>query len=297
MTNTELDIQTNFRNVFLYWTGKSFSLIEICYQLMRLHSNNGKGYKLHFINDTNLKEYITNIPTYFYNLCPAHQADFVRVNVICDYGGIWLDSDTLVLDSLDGVFEWIKVNDGFFVLENNECLCNGVFGSKSNTKLMTEWKKRMIEILNQKQNQIGWTEIGNQLLEKIKTDNNNCFQNYRILKGLDTIYPVNWDNCVNEYIHKPSDNYKTIIREYQPLLVLVNSVYRSLEHKTVEDIKKSDMPINYFIKRSFQNKENDHYNRIIRSNKFRHELDILNSTLKCALHAHGYEPVLIGNLF
>lgn len=31
-------------------------------------------------------------------MCPAHQADFVRVNVICDYGGIWLDSDTLVLE-------------------------------------------------------------------------------------------------------------------------------------------------------------------------------------------------------
>ena len=39
---------------------------------------------------------IENIPKYFYDLCPAHQADFVRVHVICDYGGIWLDSDTLI---------------------------------------------------------------------------------------------------------------------------------------------------------------------------------------------------------
>jgi signal transduction histidine kinase len=45
-------------------------------------------------------------------LCPAHQADFVRVHVICDYGGIWLDSDTLVLDSLDSLFDCMEHGHG-----------------------------------------------------------------------------------------------------------------------------------------------------------------------------------------
>ena len=58
---------------------------------------------------------------------PAHQADFVRVNVICDYGGIWLDSDTLVLDSLDSLFDIIDNKDGFLIKENNKILWNGIF--------------------------------------------------------------------------------------------------------------------------------------------------------------------------
>ena len=69
-------------------------------------------------------------------MSPTHQADFVRVNVICDYGGIWLDSDTLVLDSLDSLFDILETKSGFFIKQNNSHLCNGIFGSNPKTLLM-----------------------------------------------------------------------------------------------------------------------------------------------------------------
>ena len=73
---------------------------------------------------------------------------------------------------------------------------------------------------------------------------------------MDNIYPVNWNECVTEWINKPYDNYKTIIRPYQPLLVLVGAVTRAFEEKTknyntlTEMINTNDLPINYFIKLS-----------------------------------------------
>lgn len=70
----------------------------------------------------------------------ALQADFVRINVICDYGGIWLDSDTLVLDSLDILFDIIDNSDGFLVIQPNNKLCNGIFGSNKNTDFIIKWK-------------------------------------------------------------------------------------------------------------------------------------------------------------
>jgi hypothetical protein len=57
-------------------------------------------------------------------------------------------------------------------------------------------------------------------------------------------------NCVSEFIIKPYDNYKSIIRDYQPLIMLVNSVYRELEEKTTEEIVHGNMPINYFLNKS-----------------------------------------------
>ena len=92
------------RNVFLYWIGEEYKLILILRKLINLHSKNGKGYNVKLITHENIKDYISDLPDYFYKLRPAHQADYVRVNVICDYGGIWLDSDTLVIDSLDSLF-------------------------------------------------------------------------------------------------------------------------------------------------------------------------------------------------
>lgn len=239
------------RNIFLYWIGKEYSLIKILRNLIYLHSDNGKGYNVHLITNKNINKYIKNIPKYFNTLKPAHQADFIRVHVICDNGGIWLDSDTLVLDKLDSLFDLIEIHDGFFIKENNICLWNGIFGSKKQTKLMQVWKNQLTNILNKKENTISWSEIGPHLLRAIYNNDESLYNNYKIFNGLDNMYPIDWRIYVNEIIEKPYDNYKNIIKEYQPVLALVNSVYKKLEYKTEKEILDSNMPINYFINKSF----------------------------------------------
>lgn len=240
-------------NVYLYWVGKEYKLITILRNLIYSHSKTGKGYKIHLITDKNIHEYITNIPSYFNNLCPAHQADFVRVHVICDYGGIWLDSDTIVLDSLDSLFDCIENKNGFFIKEGNQILCNGVFGSKPNTPLMIKWKTELINKLDSTQGNIEWCDIGVYMLYLLNESNPHLYDDYTILNGLDTVYPVHWRNCVSEFIEKPYDNYKNIVREYQPFVILVNSVYKNLEDRSETEILEGNMPINYFINKSFEN--------------------------------------------
>lgn len=241
------------RNLYLYWIGVEYKLISILRNLIYLHSTNGIGYKIHLVTDKNISDYIKDIPDYFSKLLPAHQADFVRINVICDYGGIWLDSDTLVLNSLDSLFDYIESSDGFFIKQDNIILWNGIFGSRANTPLMIEWKTQMRNLLDIKMDKINWCDIGNDMLQNLYDKNSGLYDNYNIFNGLDNLYPVNWDNCVTEFITKPYENYKTIIREYQPLVVLVNSVYKQLENKTENEILEGNMPINYFINKSFEN--------------------------------------------
>ena len=241
------------RNIFLYWIGKEYKLINILRNLIYLHSTSGKGYKVNLITDKNINNYIQNIPDYFTTLCPAHQADFVRVNVIYEYGGIWLDSDTLVLDNLDSLFDYIENKNGFFIKENNNILWNGIFGSKPKTPLINKWKTEMLVILDKKKKNINWAEVGNDLLQKMYNTCSYLYADYEIFNGLDNLYPVNWNRCVGEFIDKPYDNYKTIIREYQPLVVLVNSVYKRIENMTEQEILAGKMPLNYFINKSLEN--------------------------------------------
>ena len=220
---------------------------------MYLHSGKGKGYTVNLITNDNVGKYVKDIPSYFKRLCPAHQADFVRVNVICDYGGIWLDSDTLVMDALDTLFDLLDEQEGFFIKENNKILWNGVFGSNRDTPLMNEWKSAMRRILDKKGKNIAWSEVGCQLLQSMYDTNAALYSGYKVFEGLDTMYPVNWNGCVQEFLKKPYDNYKTLIRSYQPLVVLVNSVYKELECKPEKEILDSNMPLNYFIHKSFRN--------------------------------------------
>uniref|UniRef100_A0A6C0B172 Alpha 1,4-glycosyltransferase domain-containing protein n=1 Tax=viral metagenome TaxID=1070528 RepID=A0A6C0B172_9ZZZZ len=240
------------RNIFLYWVGKEYKLIHILRNLIYLHSKNGKGYQVHLITDENINQYINNIPEYFNKLCYAHQADFVRVNVICDYGGIWLDSDTIVLNSLDSLFDYTIIKDGFFIKHsNNTTFYNGIFGSKKQTPLMIDWKNRIINILNKSIN-IEWHEIGADILDEF----DKClYNNYEVIDGEKSLFPVHWTECETEFVNKPFDNYKTIIREYQPLIALVRSVYSKIEDMSIseEEILQASMPLNYFINKSLEN--------------------------------------------
>ncbi len=243
------------RNIFIYWVGKEYKLIKILRDLIFLHSNNGKGYKVHFLTNKNINEYIENIPEYFNELIPAHQADLVRVLVICEYGGIWLDSDTLVLDSLDSLFNILDEKDGFLL--KHFTLGNGVFGSNKQTEFMKTWRKLLLLKVSEEKEKMEWAACGSIMLEKLYKENIDLFKNYKIFNAQDNLYPVKYYDCVTEYLKKPFNNYKNIIRDYQPLIVLVNSVYKELEKDTIEDILNDKKPINYFI-----NKSSDNYTKI-----------------------------------
>lgn len=126
---------------------------------------------------------------------------------------------------------------------------------------MLEWKKRIIELMNYKKLDISWCELGAKILIEMNSNNPELFNNYEIMNGIDNIYPVRWYSCVDHYINFSYENYFNILRNYQPLLILVNEVYRSVEHLSEEEIMNSRMPINYFINKSFENaKKNEKQN-------------------------------------
>jgi hypothetical protein len=241
------------RNVFVYWAGKEYTLIPILRNLIYLHSTHGKGYKVHVIKENNIHEYIDNIPYCFETLSPSQQAYFVKVNVLCDRGGIWLDSDTLVLESLDTLFDIIENKHGFFIKQNKTpMLCSKIVGSQKQTSLLLEWRNQFNQLLESEKEKMEWMEIDN-MLQNIYDSYPGLYKQYEIFDGKYSLYPVDREHCVDEFLEKPYDNYKNMVHEYQPLLVLTNTVYKELEEKSQKDILDANMPLNYFIKKSFKN--------------------------------------------
>lgn len=243
----------SLRNVFTYWEGEQPSLVELLIELMRLHSKDAAHYNFKCLSkDQFLSEY-DDVPDCFDSLSYAHQADVVRVWALMRHGGIWLDSDTLVMNSLSSLFE--KAFDkkaGFFVTQNNQNLCNGVFGSKSSTDLLAAWKKHIQNHLLIHGPNIEWEAIGNQFLAETFVAKPELFNDYIIFDGLSTMYPVNWDKCVDLFLDEPYSTWKNLAREYQPLIVLVNSVYKALGSHSKEQLLESEYPLNYFIGKSLK---------------------------------------------
>lgn len=253
-------VDINDNNVFIFWVGREYKIIKFLRALIYHHSNNGKNYKVHFINYDNLRDYIKEeIPECFWKLSPMHQSDYLRVQVIYHYGGIWLDSDTIVMDDLSSLFEILDQYDGFLVQDVREkthistpgnYLVNGIFGSRPKTKLMNIWKREIDITLQQKEENIGWTDLGEVILNRIKYKYEIFLDTYVLFDGRKNVYPVPYAFMKSEFIEKPYENWKNIIREYQPLIILTHLLY-----KEVDDLSESELlsntPLSYFIKQSY----------------------------------------------
>lgn len=242
------------RTIYLYWVGHEYKLISILRKYMYFHSKSGKGYNVVLLTRDTLPEYMA-VPPYFDELKPAHQADYTRVFVLEKYGGMWLDSDTLMMGSMDPLFDLLEENDGFFFTQGTSDIWNGIFGTKPGTPLFQMWKSYITETLEKtpKKGQLNWETIGNTFLMHALQKMPSLFDNYKILNGPESVYPVNWMNCVDMYLNKPYDTYKNIVRPFQPFLVLVNSIYKAVENETIQEIFGKERPLKYFLKKGIEN--------------------------------------------
>tara|TARA_R110002012_G_C11478950_1_gene594813 strand:- start:34 stop:834 length:801 start_codon:yes stop_codon:yes gene_type:complete len=244
----------NDKNVFIYWEGPEYSLISLLRKIIYKFSDDGKNYKVHFLNDSNISQYI-DIPEEYFNLSVVQKADLVRVNVVYKYGGIWLDSDTLVMSNLASLFDIIDNQSGFLIKEDNLYVCNGVFGSKSKTQFLSECVKRIADtIKTQTPEQLSWSALGPSMVNDIHLST-NMTSDYKVFNGLDTLYPIECGKCGYHFLNKKRDEYKTVEREYQPLIVLVHPVYIGLENKTEEEILEMDNILTYFLQKCITSKE------------------------------------------
>lgn len=248
-------VKSEDRNVFLYWIGHEYKIIKFLRGLIYHHSNGDKNYKVHLITKNNINSYIDNFPgDFFWNLKPANQADFIRVSVINKWGGIWLDSDTIVMSDLSSLFEHIERTGGFFIEQpdftKTKDLCNGVFGSRADTPLIKMWNDDNYNTIVKKKERLGWDEIGTSILRRYRFKYEHLFKQYQIFSGKDTMYPIHWSNSYQEFIDKPYENFRQIEKDYQPVVIFNNEVYKKSEVMSEEDIL-SKTPLSYFIKKSY----------------------------------------------
>lgn len=70
-----------------------------------------KGYEVIIITEKNMFQYV-NIPVYIINkfhrgdITPTHFSDILRVSLLCEHGGIWIDSTVLCTDG--SIFQMIE---------------------------------------------------------------------------------------------------------------------------------------------------------------------------------------------
>jgi len=95
-------------NIFQFWdkgVEHMPSMIRYIYNY-NLKQSQKYDFKLILITDNNVKEYI-NPHSKFFNLAPNFKSDIVRYYVLDKYGGIWLDTDIIIIKNLNILYNSI----------------------------------------------------------------------------------------------------------------------------------------------------------------------------------------------
>jgi len=223
-----MDVYNLPKIIWTYWNDKNISSPLIKY----IKSNNKKilkNWKINFISDGDIKKYIpyNAFPHNFYTLKVQHRADWIRLYLIINYGGVWLDAG-IQINSLSHFNEiYNKCNDnqlelsGFYykkMLKNNDkksYIENWFIMGPINSNLIKLWLKEYEYAIS-----IGFSEykdlnyIGNEYIyDKFNTylTQHVCLQtvlNKKIdyipkillLKAEDTMFKLNHDCNYNQLL-------------------------------------------------------------------------------------------------
>ena len=88
---------------WLYWDGKIVSpLVKLCIQNMQTYL---PDFKIRILNKNTLKDFLPDAYLEMRNDLPlANFTDLVRLNLLEEYGGIWLDASIMLTENLDWAF-------------------------------------------------------------------------------------------------------------------------------------------------------------------------------------------------
>lgn len=152
-------------NVWSYWQGNMPEYIKICIETIKRNCEN-----FTLLTPENIPDYIYNTPLNI-DKCrklnnPAHLADIYRVAVIFNHGGLWLDCDTIMINSLHNFKKVVSsYADGFFHSRwNDGRVLNGYFYATKENALMDEWLFNINKMLKTVSIKNSWTQFGERIL-------------------------------------------------------------------------------------------------------------------------------------
>jgi len=160
--------------IWQYWEGPKPSFIDLCLETV---SKNNEDFDLRVLDDKSVFDYLPNLRKDLDSLPRiANKVDYIRFNLLHEYGGIWLDADVVLFQDLSRPWQtMIDFNQSFAATSH--------FGpgrpsiwllmSEPNSKITKDYLKAANALLdNFDKSKIAWSQLGAHLLWNFTNDKN-----------------------------------------------------------------------------------------------------------------------------
>jgi len=198
-TDTDTDNDTDNKKqikVWTYWEGKPNQLVDLCLDRIEKSCKMGSCEKyiythIHIANSTNIEKYIEINENVCDSSSPTHlKSDIIRLSLLKKYGGIWLDSSSFILTSINKLF-------------SDKYNCFQAFYNPKNSKLGDNFPVIETSAMYAPPNHpfiVDWLNETNSIINCNSETRKNYAKNtklYKYLKHLDDTYHYVYFTCMN----------------------------------------------------------------------------------------------------
>lgn len=172
-------------SVWLYWEGDLPEWIAECRKTIFAHAPNVRLLSYEGFDELRKSDRDINIDS----LYVAHRADFIRSYLLAKFGGLWIDSDCIVLKPLKPIIQLL--NDYEFVgyRERSGEVTNNFMGASKDSSIAAAYYEKVCRILRADQ-KIEWLTLGSKALTTTLQNGNRAW--YELL--VEEIQPICWSN-------------------------------------------------------------------------------------------------------
>ncbi|WP_321277440.1 capsular polysaccharide synthesis protein [Thiomicrorhabdus indica] len=218
------------RVIWQYWEKGEIEplFVDELHQIAKKNS----GVQVIQVTPNTLDQYLPNLPSEVLEIKElAHKADMIRTRLLYQYGGMWLDSDAIVLKDLNEFFDLLDSYE-FISFNNNASFSDrplkvriNAFLSRPGSQVLKDWIYEQNLKLPKKQ--FAWTEVGTDLLDPIVLRNQKTVK----LLNFDLVCPVKW-NEVERFSKEDSAAEQILNDSY--VVMLSNKAAQMLNAKIVQ---------------------------------------------------------------
>jgi hypothetical protein len=102
---------------------------------------------------------------------PAHKTDWLRLTILSEFGGVYLDIDTITLKSFDPIIRTNRMTMVREVVQGRFVgLCNAFIASPPRSKFIELWKSLFVEFASKGRDKL-WNQSGVQWPAQVASDN------------------------------------------------------------------------------------------------------------------------------
>lgn len=141
--------------VWMYWEGQCPKWIRECQRTVRDHAQDVR--LLSFDEFDRARDIDHDID--LSRLYVAHRADFIRAFLLARFGGLWVDSDCLVVKPLEPILDLLEKNGFLGYSQGCSLITNNFLGSCPDSPIAVAYYERVCQILRSG-NDLEWLTLG-----------------------------------------------------------------------------------------------------------------------------------------